>query len=311
MTHLPPAAHRCFATQHGVASVDQLRSTGLSTRQIERLAEVGAIVSVLRGTYRSASRELDELGRCAAVCLARPDVAIAGPTAGRLWGFRRLPRDRRVHVIAPPASQPAIAPWVVADRTAAIHDHDVVEQPGGIRSTSRERTAFDLARVLGHDDLLSVIEQAMHDGRLDETVMVDVAVHWLSPQRRWAWTYLRQIDRRHRGPAAESHPEVVVAERLRAAGLGGLVRQYPLELPGYGRAWFDLAVPDLRWALEIDIHPTHDTVVGRQRDRRRDDAAAAVGWRTTRLDRDTYQSRLDAWVESTMVTFRSLRTQAS
>ncbi len=311
MTHLPPEAHRWFATQHGVASVGQLRSTGLSTRQIERLADVGAIVSVLRGAYRSASRELDEYGRCAAVCLARPEVAIAGPTAGRLWGFRRLPHDRRIHVIAPPAAQPAIAPWVATYRTAAIHDHDVVEHTGGIRFTSRERTVFDLARTLGHDDLLSLIEQAMHDGRLDDTAMIDVAVDWLSPQRRWAWTYLRQLDRRHQGGAAESHPEVVVAERLRAAGLGGLVRQYPIELPGYGRARFDLAVPDLLWALEVDVHPTHGTVAGRHRDQRRDDAATAIGWQTTRLRRDTYEFRLDAWVESTMATFRSLRTRAS
>ena len=231
MTHLTSCAHQFFARQHGLASVSQLRSSGLSLRAIERLEEVGAIELVLRGAYRTASVELDDVGRCGAVCLARPDPVVAGPTAGRLWDFRRLPHDRRVHVIAPPASHPAIARWVVPYRTAAIHPHDVVERPDGIRVTTRERTAFDLARHLDADDLLSVIEQAMHDGHLDEQAMRAVAVDWISPQRPWVWSYLRQLDRRLSGGAAESHPEVLVATALAAAGVRGLVRQYELD-PG-------------------------------------------------------------------------------
>jgi hypothetical protein len=306
MTHLTSRAHRFFARQHGIASVSQLRSSGLSLRAIERLEQVGAIELVLRGAYRTASVELDDLGRCSAVCLARPNTVVAGPTAGRLWNFRRLPRDRRIHVIAPPASNPAIARWVVPYRTAAIHPHDVVERSDGIRVTTQERTAFDLARHLGADSLLSVIEQAMRDGHLDEQAMRAVAVDWISPQRPWAWSYLRQLDRRLSGGAAESHPEVVVATALGAAGVGGLVRQYELRIPGYGPARFDLAIPRLRWAIEIDIFPTHDETIGRARDRRRDAAASGAGWTTHRLDRRTYETDLDRWIVATTAIHRSL-----
>lgn len=90
MTHLTSGAHQFFARQHGLASISQLRSSGLSPRAIERLEKVGAIELVLRGAYRTASVELDDIGRCSAVCLARPNTVVAGPTAGRLWGFRRL-----------------------------------------------------------------------------------------------------------------------------------------------------------------------------------------------------------------------------
>ena len=275
MAHLTSAAHDHFARQHGVASVGQLLDSGLGHRQIERLERDGAIDLVLRGVYRSRSVRLDELGRCAAVCLLRRDVVVAGPTAGRIWGFRRLPLDRRVDVIGPPASQPTISSWVRVYRTAAIHDHDVVERPDGIRITTRQRTAFDLARDLGPDDLLSVIEQAMHDGRLHDDDLREVAVDWLSPRRRWARTFLLQLDRRIAGGAAESHPEVVVGEALAAAGVRGLVRQY-----------------------EIDIFPTHDETIGRLRDRRRDAASAAIGWTTSRLDRVTYESRLSGWARA-------------
>ena len=306
MTHLTSRAHRYFACQHGIASVSQLRSGGLSPRAIERLEQVGAIELVLRGAYRTASVELDDIGRCSAVCLARPYTVIGGPTAGRLWGFRRLPRDRRVHVIAPPASNPAIARWVVPYRTAAIHPHDVVERPDGIRVTTRERTAFDLARHLDADSLLSVIEQAMRDGQLDEQTMRAVAVDWISPQRPWVWSYLRQLDRRLSGGAAESHPEVIVATALGAAGVRGLVRQYEVRVPGYGPARFDLAIPRLRWAIEIDVFPTHDETIGRARDRRRDAAASGAGWTTHRLDRRTYETDLDRWIVAAAAIHRAL-----
>lgn len=312
MTHLTSRAHQFFARQHGVASVSQLRSSGLSSRSIERLEEVGAIELVLRGAYRTASVELDTLGRCAAVCLARPNTVIAGPTAGRLWDFRRLPHDRRIHVIAPPASNPAIAGWVVPYRTGAIHPGDIVERPDGIRVTTRQRTAFDLARHLDADSLLSVIEQAMRDGRLDEQAMRAVAVDWISPQRNWCWSFLRQLDRRLSGGAAESHPEVVVATALAAAGVRGLVRQHELRIPGYGPARFDLAVPRLRWAIEVDVFPTHDETIGRARDRRRDAAASGAGWITHRLDRRTYETCLDQWTATTMQLYRTmLRSSAA
>lgn len=297
--HLTTRAHQLFATQHGVASVEQLCQGGLSTRQIELLADAGALELVLRGAYRSPSRAFDEMARCSGVCLARPRAVVAGLTAGRLWGFRGLPRDRRIHVIVPPASNPAIADWVVPYRTAAIHPDDMIQRADGIRVTTRERTAFDLARHLGPDRLLSVIEQAMHDGRIDEPQMRDVAVDWMSRQRPWVWHYLRQLDRRLAGGPAESHPEIIVVAALTAAGVRGLVRQHELVIPGYGPARFDLAVPRLLWAIEVDIFPTHDQTLGQARDRRRDAAAALAGWTTRRLDRRTYDTDFDRWVADT------------
>ncbi len=218
MARLTREAHRLFATQHGVAGVDQLVAAGLSPRQIKRLEADGSLISVLRGAYRTPSVELDELGRCAAVCLARPAVTVAGPTAGRMWEYRRIPRDRRVHVIGPPASQPAIAPWVVTYRTAAIRDDDVITRGDGIRVTTRARTAFDLSRHLTPRDLRSVIEQAMHDGGCTAQDMLDVASEWLSPRRPWASTFVRLVEGRLTGGAAESHPEVRVGEALERRG---------------------------------------------------------------------------------------------
>jgi very-short-patch-repair endonuclease len=303
--YVRPEVHDHFARQHGIVSVRQLHDAGVTPRQIEVLERNGAIVMACRGAYRSPSVPFDELARCAAICLARPNVTISGPTAGRLWGFRRLPRDQRIHVIAPPASNPSIERWVCPYRTAAIHDVDVVVRDDGIRITSRARTAFDLARWLRHDDLLSVIEQAMRDGNVTETEMYDVAVDWLSPRRRWAREYVRQLDYRLPGRPAESHPEVRIGRALRRGGVHGVVRQYPIELPGYGSARFDLAVPRVRWALEVDVFPTHDETAGRRNDRRRDEAAQSMGWTVFRILRDDYERRFTAAIDAAIASYRT------
>lgn len=311
MAHLTSTAHAVFARQHGTASVPQLIDAGMTPRQLRHLQQAGGLELVLRGAYRTPSAPLTELTRCAAVCLARPDVAVAGPTAGRLWGLRRLPRDHRIHVLAPRASNPSIARWVVPYRTDARHDHDVVQRDDGIRVTSRARTVLDLARWLRPDDVLSVIEQAAHDGGISDTDFLEVAVDWLSPQRPWIRTFLRALDRRLPGGAAESHPEVRVADALRHAGVRGLVRQHRIPLPGYGDARFDLAVPELRWAIEVDLHPRHRETLGRAADTARDRAAAAVGWITTRLTDEQYTHRFHESIAEIAALHRSLRETAA
>ena len=77
MAHLPEAVHRLFAQQHGMAATTQLQSY-MSNDQIHRAEEGGSIVGFLRGVYRSPSWPIDELSRCAAVCVGRPYAAIAG-----------------------------------------------------------------------------------------------------------------------------------------------------------------------------------------------------------------------------------------
>lgn len=307
MARLNPGAHALLARQHGVASTQQLLDSGISPRQLQRLQHQGGLELVLRGAYRTPSAPVSELSQCAAVCAARPDVAIAGPTAGRLWGFRRLPPDRRIHVIARRASNPAIARWIVPYRTDARHDVDVLQRDDGIRITSRARTAFDLARWLGPDDLLSVIEQAAHDGRIGDDEFLAVAADWISPRRPWVREFLQALDRRLPGGPAESHPEVRVADALGRAGVRGLLRQHRIQLPGHGDVRFDLAVPELRWAIEVDLHPRHRETMGIASDARRDRAASAIGWVTSRITESQYDCRFNETIAELAATHSALR----
>ena len=122
MTNLSPEAQRLMARQHGVVIARPAArhwphaSAGRTTR--------GGPATPARGARRVSlpHRTVRRARRCAAICVARPDVAIAAVTAGRIWGLRRLPHDARIHIVGPRASNPAIAPWVAAYRTAAIRD---------------------------------------------------------------------------------------------------------------------------------------------------------------------------------------------
>ena len=302
MPYLTPAALDHFSSHHGIASAAQLWRAGLSVHTIRQLVRAGVLHQVLKGAYRLPAVPLDELGRCAAVCAAHPDLIISGPTAGRIWGFRKLPPDRRIHVLGPPASRPTIATWVVPYRTSAFHPEDVYMRSDGIAVTSRERTVLDLARTLDSTNLLSVIEQAIRDGELTEDDMRRVAVDWMSPQRPWLRRYLEILDRRLDGGTADSHYEMLLGDALNAAGMRGLVRQFSIVLPGYGPARFDLAVPDLRWAIEIDIFPTHAETAGRRSDASRDRAAAEIGWSVDRIVESDFGPALDDTVDRLLST---------
>lgn len=296
-----------LSAHHGVASLAELQRRGLSRAVVRRLVEADNLVEMLRGVYRIPTRPLDELARCAAVCAAHPDLVISGPTAGRLWGLRKLPRDDRVHVIAPPASRPTVRRWVVPYRTAAISPEDLHQRHDGIVVTGRARTALDLARSVGATDLVSIIEQVMNDGSLSEDDLRAVAVDWISPQRPWIRRYLELLDGRLPGGPAESHGEMILGRALDAAGLVGLERQYRVDLPGYGPARFDLAVPAVRLAIEVDLHPTHHQTAGRTRDAARDAAAGRIDWSVERVVEFDFGANLAATVQRVLRRVAALR----
>lgn len=298
MTRFTREALQHFARTHGVASRADLHRCGLTRHQVESLRRAGSLVPVLRGVYRMPAVPWTELGRCVAVCRVHPSAVIAGPTAGRIWGFRQLPGDHRVHVLVPPHAQPTIARWVVPHRTSARHDDERTVRGDGIVVASRLRTAADLARWPISDRALgSILEQALHDGGHQPDELRRLAFAWRSPNRPWTKRVLGLLGDRVPGGAAESHAEFVVGEALVDAGVTGITRQFSLVVPAFGRVRFDLAVPRLRWAIEVDVFPTHAETAGIRADRQRDAAVAGVGWETTRVGPDDLGAALPATVD--------------
>ena len=297
-------------THHATISTGALQDSGVSLDQRKRLVEAGMLRRVVDGAYAFTGRDLDELARCAAVCTSRPQLVVAGPTAGRLWQIRRSPHDGLIHVLAPPHSHPCREFWLRPYRTALIFDDEVVRRADGIRVTSPPRTVVDLTRYVGADELASMIEDVLNRRLCTAATMQRTALRVATPGRPWAKRFLGVLDRRHPGPAAESDAERRVLEALVARGVLALERQVRVVLPGYGPARFDLAIPALQWALEIDLHPEHCSGIGVANDNVRDDCADVAGWMTRRVGEIELERHFDATIDRLVASIERRRVDA-
>jgi hypothetical protein len=272
MLRLDPDVLAWMRTHRTTISDAAFDAMGITKRQRRELVQAGIIERVVNGAYVFAGVVPDEATRGAALCAARPELVIAGPTAGRHWRIRRSPRDGLVHVIAPPHSQPCREPWVKAYRTALIFPDEIVNLPDGSRVTSPPRTLVDLARYLDVLALASATECVLHDGMCTAATLHRTATRLDTPGRPWVRKFLRVLAGRLDGAALESDWEVRVVDALRNRGVADLECQVWERLNGYGSARFDIAIPSIRWVLEVDVHP--DTA----RSRGADETGRGSGW---------------------------------
>ena len=286
MSALNRAVLEWTANHRTVVSDTDLSRMGGSRSQRRALVEEKLLERVLDGAYRFPGSPNDELARCVAACLRPGGLIVEGPTAGRIWRYRRMPRDGFVYVIAPPASNPSVEPWLKPYRTSMIDPLHVVERPDGIRLTSPPRTAVDLTRHLSDTDLLSVIDQVESEGMATSQTMWQVAFDLATPGRPWARRFLRILEQRpQHGGVPASHWESRVVAALIERGIRDLTPQRWLDVPGWGPIRLDASVDRIRWGVEVDVYPTHFTEEGGSNDRDRDLACDAIGWRVSRVAR--------------------------
>ena len=186
-------------------------------------------------------------------------------------------------------------------------DRDIVELADGRRVTSRPRTVLDLSRTVSDLAIRSLIEQARRDGRHSIDDLIAAAADWQSPRRPWLQNFLVHVADCLPGGAAESHEETLVGIALVEGGVRGLHRQYELALPNRSDARFDLCVPELKWAIEIDVFPSHHSSDGVAADQARDRAVAELGWRTTRVGPESFGPGFRLAMAEVLGVYRSLR----
>lgn len=272
------------AAHHAVVSDQVLRTMGITIEQRKHLVELGVLERVLDGSYRFSGAVADDLARCVAACARPIGLVVSGPSAGRLKGLRRMPKDGLVYVIAPPGSNPTVEPWLVPYRTAALDPNDIEIRADGIRVTSAARTAVDLMRHLPRTDARSVIDQIIHEGLSTAAKMREVAEPLVTPGRPWARRFVAELDSLPAGRAPESHWESRVVADLIRHGVP-LEPQSWLDVPHWGRVRLDASVKSLLWGVEVDVHPTHFTETGISADAGRDVACDAIGWCVSRVTR--------------------------
>jgi hypothetical protein len=277
VSDLTPAACSWLATHHGVITRATLRTCGVSPATTQRLVRAGGLISPAKGVYVLTSTPNTLERRCAVLCATHPSGFVTGPTAGMLLGLRRMPRVAPIHFSVRHGVHLVDEQGVHLRQTTVLRSSHRTARSDGIVTASWARLAFDLAADLADLDHLSVVEQLRHEHGVSMEELSAIGRLLCHPARRGSGRFARTVARLQPNAPNESHPEVALAEALRARGVP--VEHQRRLLRADGRtARVDLAVPTVRWGVEVDLHPEHRTLDGRARDARRERDLHLLDW---------------------------------
>ena len=209
----------------------------------------------------------------AAVLAAGPGAALSYRSAAQLWGIRNgsrlraevsVPRHRRstarleVHVVE---LQP-----------------DEVTQERGIPVTTPTRTLLDLAAVLSEQHLERAFQEA-EVRRLASPTSLDALVARY-PGRKGT-PAIEQVLARHRARGQRIPTSLLERRFLALLKAHGLPRPTINHTSPNGE--LDATWPEQRLIVECDGYATHGTRAAFERDRAKDRALVAAGWRVIRV----------------------------
>jgi hypothetical protein len=288
--HTDVVAGDIAESQHGLVTLRQAVTAGITEDQVEGRVRAGKWRRVRRGVFAMAGAPKTwEQGVLAAVLRAGPGAVASHLCAAALHDFpdsvRELPE-----LTAPPGRQPKI-PGVRVHRPATLPNYDVriVDK---IPVTSFARTLVDCTGRLS----LGQIARALDAGLVRRQVTVWSVERSLSPLGQAPgrhpsklWTLLAE---RGLGPiSSESRPEIRMLRVLADSGLPKPTQQHRVKF-GSDTFRLDLAYPDAKLAIEYDGWDTHKTRVAFDADRRRDRILQLNGWVVLRLTSKTSDAEI-------------------
>jgi hypothetical protein len=273
---LPPALAVLFAERHDIVTAAEMRRTGVGRTAADTLLRCGTIHRITRGVYGLAGAADTLEHRCRRLSLLHPGGFVTGPTAAMLGGLRRQPRASALHYTVPHGRRLDAERGVWYHQSTQISPEDRQFRPDGIVMASWPRLAFDLAAHLPATDHRSVVEQMMALGLVTKDELRHVEQRLGHARRPGSGAMARTLGAISSGRAQDSDAEVRLLEALERRGVP-VVPQVPVLADGR-LIHLDLGVPEVRWGIELDIHPEHRTVPGHGRDARRRRSLRASDW---------------------------------
>jgi len=263
--------------QHGVVSRGQLLAAGIGRRAIEHRLATGRLHAIYPGVYAAGHRVLTPEGRwMAGVLAAGPDAVLSHRAAGALWRLLRWPHAVP-EVTVPRSLRSREGLRVHRSRLPA----DEVTEVDGIPTTTVPRTLLDLATVLDRHRLERAINEAEVLQLTDQLSLPDLLERY---PRRHGTRALREILADSRLGLEVTRSELE-SRFLRFLAEAGLPRPQTNALLPVGQEVFEV---DCVWrrcgvVVELDGRTVHDTARAFERDRARDRALSAAGWRVVRV----------------------------
>lgn len=301
MADLPRPLLAVARAQCGLLTVSDLLDHGISRRVRGRLVSSGMLVSVHKGVYRLGTHRVTFEQRCRAAILFAPDAVLSGPTAGRLWGLRRVVTDD-VHILA---KRRIHLREISTHTTDLLDDADIVERRG-LRVLGPARLVCDLAWHLDDPSLESVIEQMLERKMVTMPALRSAARRFCTQGRPGSVRLARVLDGRADWlKPVDSDLELRLWRALRDAGLE-MVRQFRVELDS-GVVFLDLADPGIRFGVEVDHVSWHHGRLDVERDKRRDRQLVRLGWTTCRVTDTEVSNELQRIVRELVGIARSIQ----
>jgi very-short-patch-repair endonuclease len=255
-THTGDAAISSLAAQQqGVVTTTQLADAGLGGRAVAHRVANGRMTRVHRGVYRVGPIAAPYWREMAGI-LATGGV-LARHSAAAIWGIRP-PHDGDVHVVAErkARSRRGLQVHRTASLNAAVHL--------GLPLTTPSRTLHDLAPLLSQGELDRAVEEAVIRGLA-------------TPEQLRTRPALRR--------ATIEEPQITRSEAERR--LRALIRAARLPRPVTNvkvAGWeVDALWPRERLVVEVDGFAYHGNRAAFERDRRKDAALTAAGYRVIRI----------------------------
>jgi hypothetical protein len=259
------------ASQHGVVARRQL---GLGESAIDRRLRSGRLVRLHRGVYAVGHPVLTADGhRLAAVLACGPDAVLSHASAAAAWGLRPSAAARTDVTV--PSSSGRRGPRAVRLRRSRALAEDEVTTLRAIPITTPERTVLDLAATLTPRALERLLDNA-------GTAIDGPALEALADRhagRAGTPTVLAALSLHHAGtPLTRSELEAAFLQFCDD-------RDIPRPQTNTYAEGFEIDAlwPDDKVAVELDSWTHHRTRAAFERDRARDLALIAAGYRVVRI----------------------------
>jgi hypothetical protein len=255
---------RIAARRHGVVNREQLHEIGFSDTMIRDRLAGSRLHRLHRGVYAVGHTILNAEGRWLAAVLACGDgAALSHRSAAALWGIRPT-AAARIDVTVSHTSGVRSSAAIVVHRTRrpvmATNRH-------GIRVTTPGQTLADLAIGLPRRQLEKAVEMA-EAARLGVVVPDEHA-----GAKRLDEASAHDLTTTTRSPLEDAFLQLCDTHGIPRPLLNAVVDGYEV----------DFCWPELRLIVETDGYEHHGTRAAFERDRARDAALTARGWRVLRF----------------------------
>ena len=270
-------------SQHGVVTRAQLIAAGISSSAITRRVSSGALKRLYPCVYRAGPVETPHCRAIAAVLACGTGAVLSHQSAGAAWELLApLPADAPIDVTVRVRLR-ACLPGVTMHRALDLNTGDTTSL-FGIPTTTPARTLLDLSVMLDRHTLERAVALAERRGLCDAKTLIAAAE--THPLHRGVHTLRRLINQTDPPAFTRSEAEALLLD---------IVRKARLPAPRTNATVLGLEV-DFLWGaakliVEVDGFAFHGSASAFTRDRRRDAALIAGGYRVMRFTWADLQER--------------------